>query len=102
MGYSWLTNINIELIVNILSFIYISSKLDILNHLIGLLIYIYFYLKYILRFTFVFLLFFLLFTINNKVNLHYSCSLYATGCGFQYKNISTGRRFIIIGSIYKL
>ena len=41
MGYSWLTNINIELIVNILSFIYISSKLDILNHLIGLLIYIF-------------------------------------------------------------
>jgi hypothetical protein len=101
MGYSWLTNINIELIVNILSFIYISSKLDILNHLIGLLIYIFsLNIFYVLLLFFFF--FFGLFTINNKVNLHYSCSLYATVCGFQYKNISTGRRFIVIGSIYKL
>jgi hypothetical protein len=61
MGYSWLTNISIELIVNILSFIYISSKLDILNHLIGLLIYIFsLNIFYVLLLFFFFFFFFFL------------------------------------------
>ena len=65
MGYSWLTNINIELIVNILSFIYISSKLDILNHLIGLLIYIFsLNIYYVLLSFFIFFLDYLLLIIK--------------------------------------
>jgi hypothetical protein len=65
MGYSWLTNINIELIVNILSFIYISSKLDILNHLIGLLIYIFsLNIYYVLLSIFIFFLDYLLLIIK--------------------------------------